>query len=456
MLTKNQILDMDVESFGAEAQGVCRVDGMAVFVPGALPGERVRVRIVKAKSSYAFGRLEEVLSPAPYRQDAPCASYPRCGGCSCQHMDYAQTLEFKRVQVQELLRRVGGVTMTVPPVLGMKDPWHYRNKGAYPIGRLNGQVSTGFYAPRSHDLVPLPEGGCPIQRGDAQRIVDSVVSWMRTHDVPPYDEKTHTGLVRHVVTRTTRSGDAMAVLVLNGKTLPQEASLIEALRTEVPSLKSIIVSRNTQRTNVILGPSLRTLWGADVLEDTLCSLRFQVSPLSFFQVNPEQTDILYQKALEFAHLDGTQTLVDAYCGAGTISLLLAGHAKSVLGIEIVPEAIENAKINAKVNQIDNASFLCGAAEELLPDLLEKGTRPDVVVVDPPRKGCDERLLHALLRVCPPRIVYVSCNPATLARDVGILTKGGYHAEEIACVDMFCWTGGVETVLSLSRKIQGAN
>ena len=452
MLNKNQILELTVDAFGSDAQGVCRADGMAVFVPGALPGERVRVRIVKPMKSYAFGRLEEILTPSPDRREPPCPIYKRCGGCAAQHMRYETTLAFKRDQVRDLLKRVGGIDMDVPPVIGMENPWHYRNKGAYPVALVDGKICAGFFAERSHDLIALPEGGCAIQRGDANRAVEAVIAWMRAQGVSAYDERTHRGIIRHVVTRATRKGGVMTVIVANAKKLPHEAELIAQLKAAVPQLESVVLSINDRPTNVILGTQLRTLYGKPSMTDTLCGLIFRVSPLSFFQVNPEQTEKLYALALEFAQLDGTQHVVDAYCGAGTISLLLAQHAKSVLGVEIVPEAIADAKANAARNGIENVEFICGAAEEILPAHLREGLRPDVVVVDPPRKGCDEALLRALIEVAPQRIVYVSCNPATLARDAGILTReGGYVAERVQSVDMFCWTGGVETVMSLVQQ-----
>lgn len=450
-LEKNQLFTLTVDGFGQDAQGVCRADGMAVFVPGALPGEQVRVRIVKPMKNYAFGRLEAVLEPSAERAEAVCPSYKRCGGCVAQHMTYEASLEMKRVQVRDLLQRVGGVKIDVPPVMGMDEPWHYRNKGSYPIGFVDGQVNAGFYAQRSHELVALPEDGCPIQQGDSYAAVKACISYMRTYGVQPYDEKRHEGLVRHVMTRTTSDGQTMVVLAINGQRLPHEEQLIDTLKGSVPGLRSVIVSVNTKQTNVILGTSLRTIYGEAVLEDKLCGLTFEVSALSFFQVNPKQTEKLYDLAIDFAGLDESQTVVDAYCGAGTISLLLAQHAKSVVGIEIVPEAIADAKRNAARNGISNARFICGASEDVLPRLQKEGMKPDVVVVDPPRKGCDEKLLATLSLVKPERIVYVSCNPATLARDVARLVEGGFKLERVACVDMFCWTGGVETVVLMTRK-----
>ena len=450
MLRRNDIFEMTCDAFGQDAQGVCRHDGMAVFVPGLLPGERAMVRIVKPEKRYAFGRVERLLTESPDRREPFCPAYRRCGGCSCQHMSYEATLEFKRDQVQELLRRVGGLDIAVPPVIGMASPFAYRNKGAYPVGLSGGEPVCGFFAPRSHDLIPLPAEGCRIQREDSRDAAAAVLRWMKRSRVPPYDEVTGRGLVRHIMTRTTRCGGLMVVLVATRREIPAEAALVEALRSAAPGLESVCLSVNPRRTNVILGTEIHTLWGKAVMEDTLGGLRFSVSPLSFFQVNPEQTEKLYDLALDFAQLTGSETVVDAYCGAGTISLLLAKRARQVIGIEIVPEAIADARENAARNGVRNAEFIVGASEAVLPALVAKGLAPDVVVVDPPRKGCDEAVLRAILEAQPRRVVYVSCGAPTLARDARILTEGGYRAEAVQCVDMFCWTGAVETVMLLSK------
>lgn len=451
MPRKNDIFEMTCDAFGQDAQGVCRHEGMAVFVPGLLPGERALVRIVKPEKRYAFGRIERLLDASPDRAEPFCPIYRRCGGCSCQHMAYETSLRFKREQVQALLSRVGGLSIDVPPVLGMDEPLAYRNKGAYPVGEVDGQPVCGFFAPRSHDLIPLPDAGCAIQREDSRDAVNAVLGWMRASGARAYDETTGRGLVRHVMTRSTQAGALMVVVVVTRAQIPQKDALIAALRAAVPNLCSICLSINSRRTNVILGTDIRVLWGRDAMEDTLCGLRFAVSPLSFFQVNPLQTEKLYHLALDFAQLTGTETVVDAYCGAGTISLLLAQRAAHVIGIEIVPEAIENAKANARRNGIQNADFCVGATEELLPRLIADGLRPDVIVVDPPRKGCEEAVLRAILAAKPRRVVYVSCGAPTLARDAKILCDGGYTAERVQCVDMFCWTGAVETVMSLVQQ-----
>lgn len=451
MLAKNQCFEMTCDAFGQDAQGVCRHEGMAVFVPGLLPGERALVRIVKPEKRYAFGRVEKLLEKSPSRAEPFCPIYKRCGGCVCQHMTYEASLAFKRQQVQDLLQRVGGLSIEVPPVWGMAHPFGYRNKGAYPVAQTDGAPACGFFAPRSHDLVPLPENGCAIQGEDSARATQAVLSWMRENSVPAYDEQTGRGLVRHIMTRSTTSGELMVVVVVTRADIPKASRLIELLRAAVPGLCSVCLSVNSRRTNVILGTDIRVLWGKAAMEDTLCGLRFSVSPLSFFQVNPRQTERLYGLALEYAGLTGAETVVDAYCGAGTISLLLAQKAKKVIGIEIVPEAIQNANENAARNGIANAEFHVGATEELLPKLVANGLRPDVIVLDPPRKGCDPAVLQAIIAAAPKRVVYVSCGAPTLARDAKLLAEGGYAAEKVQCVDMFCWTGAVETVMSLVQQ-----
>ena len=451
MLRRNDIFEMTCESFGQDAQGVCRHEGMAVFVPGLLPGERAMVRIVKPEKRYAFGRIETLLDASPDRAEPFCPIYRRCGGCSCQHMTYETSLRFKQDQVQQLLTRVGGLDIAVPPVLGMDEPFAYRNKGAYPVGEVHGEPVCGFFAPRSHDLIPLPACGCRIQGEDSHAATQAVLAWMKQTGVRAYDEVTGKGLMRHIMTRSTTSGGLMVVLVATRRDIPARDLLIRLLRGAVPGLLSLCLCVNSRRTNVILSDELYTLWGQPVMEDTLHGLRFSVSPLSFFQVNPVQTERLYQLAFDFAQLTGSETVVDAYCGAGTISLMLAQKAARVIGIEIVEPAIENARKNAARNGISNAEFIVGATEDVLPRLVEGGLRPDVIVVDPPRKGCEEAVLRAILAAQPRRVVYVSCGAPTLARDARILCEGGYAPESVQCVDMFCWTGAVETVMSLVQQ-----
>ncbi len=450
-LQKNQLLPLTVERFGMDAEGVCRTgaQGFCVFVPGALPSERILARIVKVEKRHAFARIEEIIESSPDRREPPCPVYKRCGGCVAQHMAYEATLAFKRAQVQDCLSRIGGLDIAVPEVLGMADPWRYRNKGAYPVAGQADAPRIGFYAPRTHEVIDAP-GGCLIQRAEADAAVAVVRRWITEHRVAPYDELTHSGIVRHILVRSTQAGQVMLVLVTRTADLPRQAELVAALRREVPAIASIQQNINDQRGNVILGKRMITLWGADTLEETLHGLTFRVSAQSFFQVNPVQTEALYALALDYAQLTGSETVIDAYCGAGTISLLLARHARKVIGIEVVPEAIADARHNARANGIGNAEFLCAEAERALPELVLQGLAPDVVVVDPPRKGCDPALLDAVLAAKPARVVYVSCNPATLARDAAHLAAGGYTATKVQPVDMFCWAGGIETVLLMER------
>ena len=451
MAGKNELYEMTCDAFGSDAAGVCRCGGMAVFVPGMLPGEKGTVRLVKLQKRYAFGRLERLDQSSPDRRTPPCPIASRCGGCSCQHMRYETSLEYKRSQAEELLRRVGGVDIEVPPVLGMGNPWAYRNKGTYPIAAdASGKPIAGFFRPRSHALVPLPPEGCRIQRGESAAAVRALLRWMEREGVQPYDEATGRGSVRHVMTRTGPDGQTIVTLVAMNGGLPHADSLVSALLEAVPALSGIVLLRKAKADNAILDGPLETLWGSPDLLLPLCGYRFRVSPKAFFQVNPQQTERLYGIVREFAALSGRERVLDAYCGAGTISLTLSKEASSVLGIEIVPEAVENAKDNAELNGVRNAEFRCGAVEDLLPRMVAEGYRPDVIVLDPPRKGCEAEVLAAAAGATPSRIVYVSCGVASLARDLARLRELDYVPERIRCVDMFCWTGDVETVCLLSK------
>lgn len=443
---KNQQFEMEIESFGAQGEGIARLDGMPVFIPRALPGERALVQIVKTDKRFAFGRAMEILRPSPQRVTPPCPYYVQCGGCVCQHMTYDAQLQFKREQVEGCMRHIAGLDVQVAPVLGMEEPWHYRNKISMPVAGTPEEISIGYYAQRSHRVVDVR--GCLLSCGAADRACDTVRQWMQREHIPPYREETHTGLVRHIMTRVNRRGQLMLVLVINGKTLRGYQKLVDMLLRRVPEMVSLCVSPNEKRGNVILGDTYQALWGEERLTDTLCGNTFRLSPLSFFQVNPVQTEKLYQTALDFAALTGNEQVADLYCGAGTISLLLARNAAHVTGVEIVPDAIRDAKENACRNGVANADFLCGAAEDILPALVERGLRPDVVVLDPPRKGTEPAVLSTIIACAPRRVVYVSCNPATQARDAKILCEGGYRAERCQPVDMFCQTAGVETVLLL--------
>ena len=447
-MRKNDLIDLTCDRLGADLEGVGRYEGMAVFVPGLLPGETAPVRIVKVQPRFAFGRM--VGAPAissPCRKAPDCAAYPRCGGCAGRHMTYEATLEAKRQQVADCFRRIGHMEIDVPPVLGMDDPSAYRNKTALPVGGTADEPQIGFFAPRSHVLIPID--GCPNAMPPSTEICRAFLDWMKAHRIAPYMEETHHGLIRHLVIRVNRQGQAMVTVVVNGVSLPHEQELADALFPL--GVTSLILNENRERTNVILGRRFRTIRGADTLTDTLCGLTFDLSPAAFFQVNPAQTERLYQTALDFAGLRPDDTLCDVYCGAGTITLMMARHCRTALGIEVVPEAIMNARQNAQRNGITNADFRVGAAEDVLPRLVADGLRPDVIVVDPPRKGLDPAVIAAMAAAEPRHIVYVSCNVATQARDAALLRDAGYLPEKVQPVDMFCWTSGIETVLLLSQR-----
>ncbi len=447
-MRKNEELTLTCERLGAELEGVCRAENQVVFVPGLLPGETARVRIVKVEKRYAFGRLIALEGePSPERRAPDCPAYPRCGGCTGRHMSYAATLAAKRRQVEDCLRRIGGVgEIEVPPVLGMAEPGAYRNKTALPAGGTADSPQLGFFAPRSHALIPIER--CPNALPPADAIGQAFRRWMREHHVEPYREESGAGLIRHLVVRVNRRGEALVCVVAAKEKLPAEEALAELLRRA--GAVTAVVNHNPRRTNVILGRDSRVLFGPGVLEDELCGLRFEVSAGAFFQVNPVQTEVLYRTALDFAGLRPEDTVCDVYCGAGTITLNMARHCAGAVGIEVVPQAIENARANAARNGIRNAEFVCGAAEDELPRMVAAGLRPDVIVVDPPRKGLEEAVIRAIDAAAPRRLVYVSCNVATQSRDIALLRTLGWHLDQVQPVDMFCWTSGVETVVQLSK------
>lgn len=451
-MKKNDILTLTANTLGADMEGVCRHEGMAVFVPGLLPGETAPVRIVKVQSRYAFGRMEgKPETPAAIRQAPDCPVYPRCGGCSCRHMTYEATLQAKRQQVEDCFKRIGHLEVQVPPVIGMEDPSAYRNKTALPVGGTAEQPRVGFFAPRSHALIAIDR--CPNAMSPADALCEAFLLWMKENHVAPYVEETHQGVMRHIVIRVNRKGEAMVTLVCNASSLPDEKGLARRLMEQ--GAVSVILNENRERTNVILGRKFRTIAGQDTLQDVLCGLTFDLSPAAFFQVNPIQTERLYQTALDFAELTPNDTLCDVYCGAGTITLMMARRCRTALGIEIIPQAIDNARANARRNQITNADFRVGAAEDVLPRLVDEGLRPDVIVVDPPRKGLEEKVIHAIAKAGPRRVVYVSCNVATQARDAALLASAGYKLEKVQPVDMFCWTSGVECVAAFSKADMSA-
>ena len=511
MLQKNDMIELKIEDMGVDGQGIGKYDGMTFFVKDAVIGDEIRARVTKLKKNYGYARMEEILSPSEARTVPECELYKRCGGCQIQAMDYGKQLEFKQNKVRGNLIRIGGfapefVDEVMQPIVGMETPYRYRNKAQFPIGTdKEGNVVAGFYAARSHNIIPVTD--CKLGVEENQKILEVVLSYMRENGIKPYDEATGKGLVRHVLIRygfTTK--EIMVCLVINGKKLPAREKLVEKL-SGLEGMTSISINQNTKNTNVILGERTECIWGQPYITDyihlrecgndavaaegagrkefalTDTAVGFHISPQSFYQVNPVQTEKLYSLALDYAGLTGKETVWDLYCGIGTISLFLAQKAGKVYGVEVVPQAIEDAKNNAKLNGISNAEFFVGKAEEVLPEFYERESRrsagsadevgevaaaaekdagksdgrsmlhPDVIVVDPPRKGCDEKCLETLLKMHPERIVYVSCDSATLARDLRELCDGGYEVKKVRVVDQFGNTVHVETVCLLSKKAQ---
>ncbi|NLK98641.1 MAG: 23S rRNA (uracil(1939)-C(5))-methyltransferase RlmD [Epulopiscium sp.] len=445
-ISKNMHFEMTIEDIGSKGEGIGKINDFTVFVEGGLPGDKIEVRIVKVKKTYGYGKLIRIIEASPMRVTPLCPYAKRCGGCQIQHFDYQAQLDFKRKKVADNIERIGKLTdVVVHPTLGMKEPFYYRNKAQFPVKMKDGKVQIGFYAQRSHDIVDIPK--CYIQDPVNDEIIKIMRNYIETYNVSVYDEENHKGLIRHILTRAGfQTKEVMVCIIINGKDIPHKDKLIAQL-TKIPNMKSIVLNHNTQKTNVILGDKITTLWGQDYITDYIGDVKFEISPLSFFQVNPMQTKVLYDKALEYAQLNGDEVVWDAYCGIGTISLFLAKKAKKVYGVEIVEAAIEDARRNAKINNIDNVEFFVGKAEEVIPALYEeKGIKADVIVVDPPRKGCDEALLETMAKMEPKRIVYVSCDPGTLARDLKILSEQGYKVEEAQPVDMFAHSVHVECVV----------
>ena len=449
---KNDILTVTIEDMGHDGEGIGKADGYTLFVKDAVIGDVIEAKIMKAKKNYAYARLMRILEPSPHRVEPVCPMARPCGGCQLQMMDYQEQLRFKQKKIEDNLRRIGGFEqIPMEPILGMEQPFRYRNKAQFPVGTdKEGNLVTGFYAGRTHDIIN--NRNCYLGVEENRQVLDVVLGWMEEYGVPAYDEKTGTGLVRHILIRYGfKTGEMMVCLVINGERVPKQEALVERLR-EISGMTSITTSTNQERTNVIMGSKIRTLWGTPYISDYIGEVKYQISPLSFYQVNPVQTEKLYGTALEYAGLDGNETVWDLYCGIGTISLFLAQKAKKVYGVEIVPAAIEDARRNAELNGITNAEFFVGKAEEVLPEMYAKGeARADVIVVDPPRKGCDAALLETVVKMQPERIVYVSCDSATLARDLKWLCAEGYELKRVRGVDMFPMTGHVETVVLLSHK-----
>ncbi|MDD7795619.1 23S rRNA (uracil(1939)-C(5))-methyltransferase RlmD [Clostridium sp. 'White wine YQ'] len=454
MVEKNKEYILEVVSQGYEGEGIAKVDGFPIFVEGALKGEKIKVLVIKVKKTYAFGKLLEILEPSEDRETPICPIYKRCGGCTLQHMKYRGQLDFKKDRVKDCVSKIGKLSEDlVLDTIGAEYPYRYRNKVQLPVGLINGEIHIGFYAPRSHDIIDLKD--CYIQDEAADKVVALTKEWMKKYNIQPatidgkYNPK---GVLRHIMIRKGfKTGEVMIVPVTNSVEIPYKKEFIEVMKNNIEGLTSIVQNINDKETNVILGMRNNTLWGKDVITDYIGDFKFNISPLSFFQVNPMQTETLYSKALEFAELTGEEVVFDAYCGTGTITLFLSQKAKKVYGVEIVPQAIDDAWKNAKENNVENVEFFVGESETVIPELISKGVMADVVVVDPPRKGCEQSLLEAIANISPKRIVYVSCDPSTLARDLRILDDMGYSTKKVQPVDMFPQTAHVETVALITRK-----
>ena len=445
-LEKGSIYTAVIDGYSSEGLGIARVNGAVVFVPHAVRGEEIDLRITKVMKTSCAGEIVKIHNPSPERMEPECPYAGKCGGCAYRHLTYPEELWAKRQRVQDALTRIGGLDLTVEEILGAKNPEHYRNKSQYPVGA---DGSIGFFQARTHKVVPIRR--CLIQTEAADRTAQAVGEWMRRYKISAYDETTGKGLVRHVCVRVNRKGESLCCVVVNGNKVPREPELAAYVTAAVPHTVGVLLNSNTRRGNVVLGDKYRTLFGRNYLMDTLCGLEFKLSMPSFYQVNRDQAEVLYGKALEFAGLTGNETVLDLYCGIGTITLCLAKVAKRVIGAEIVPPAIRDAKENALRNHIENAEFFCGDAADIAAKLESDGLRPDVVTVDPPRKGLAPEVIASVAAMGPEKVVYVSCDPATLGRDVKIFREFGYEAKRAAAVDMFPGTAHVETVVLLSRE-----
>ena len=462
-MNKNDIVTVEITDIGVSGEGIGHVDGYTLFIKDAVIGDVVEAKVMKAKKNYGYARLMKVITPSEYRVEPKCAFARRCGGCQIQEMSYDRQLVFKDQKIRGNLERIGGFTKdqidtVMQPVVGMEHPFGYRNKAQFPFGTdKEGNPITGFYAGRTHDIIANTD--CALGVEQNKEILEIILQYMRENKIKSYDEKTGKGLIRHALIRYGfKTKEIMVCLVINGKKLPKAERLIEKL-IQIEGMTSITISPNTRRDNVIMGDSYEILWGQGYITDYIGNVKYQISPLSFYQVNPVQTEKLYGLALEYADLKGDETVWDLYCGIGTISLFLAQKAKQVYGVEIVPQAIDDAKENAKINAIDNAEFFVGKAEEVLPEYYAEYEREhngetahaDVIVVDPPRKGCDETLLETIVKMQPEKVVYVSCDSATLARDLKYLCANGYEIKMCRGVDQFPQSVHVETVVLLSQQ-----
>ena len=451
MLSKNKEYVVDIVDIGQGGVGIGKYEGFTVFVEGGLIQDKVKVRINKSKKNYAVGDIVEIIEKSPFRVDRICSDDLKdCGGCQIQELDYNKQLELKTNEVKQVISRIGKLeNVEIHETIGMQSPCRYRNKAQFPIQNINGSTAIGFYRKKSHDVIPTDM--CVIQHDINDKIIKIIKTYIQAYNVSIYNETTHTGVLRHLVTKVGfTTNEVMVVLVANGTNLPHLNELASVLKENIPGFKTLVLNVNKAKTNVILGKENKVIYGNGKINDYIGDLVFEISPLSFFQVNPVQTEVLYNKALEYAELKENDTVFDIYCGIGSISLFLAQKATKVYGIEIVEDAIKDAKINAKLNNLNNVEFYVGKAEEVVPKMYSEGKTANVVVVDPPRKGCDEKVLDTIVSMKPDRVVYVSCNPSTLARDLAYLDERGYKCVEIQPVDMFPHTMHVETVAKLRR------
>lgn len=448
---KGKRYELSIVDIGNSGEGIGKVEGFTVFVEGGIPGDKLLIEIIKAKKTYALGKIVKIKEASPYRIKPVCDVAHECGGCQIQHVDYNKQLKLKKNKVRATIERIGKLdNVLIHDVLGMDNPYRYRNKAQFPIDMGETGSIIGFYKKGTHKIINI--NGCKIQHSANDKILKIFKEFIDRNKISVYDEKTGKGLIRHILTRVSyASGVLMVVIITNGKKLKYKEEIVDELTNKIPQIKSIVQNINTKKTNIILGRQCITLYGSDKIVDYIGDLKFEISPLSFFQVNPFQTKVLYDKALEYAGLTENETVFDIYCGIGTISLFLAQRAKKVYGIEVIEAAIKDANKNAKVNDIDNAEFFVGKAEDVVPKLYKQGLKADVVVVDPPRKGCDKEVLETIAKMEPKRVVYVSCKPSTLARDLNILDELGYKTVEIQPVDMFPHTTHIECVTVLYRQ-----
>lgn len=452
---KNDRIQVTIEDMGETGEGIGKTEGFTWFIKDAIIGDEVEAKVMKLKKSYGYARLEKIINPSPDRVTPRCSIARKCGGCQLQAMDYNAQLKYKEQTIYNNIKRIGGFKeIPMLPIMGMDNPWRYRNKAQFPWGTdENGRIITGFYAGRTHDIMESDD--CFLGIEENSRILDTMKAYMEKYGLRPYNETTHSGLIRHTLIRKGfKTGELMVCQVINGSGLPHQEELVESLK-KIPGMTSISLSENREKSNVIMGKDIKNLFGPGYITDYIGNVQYRISPLSFYQVNPIQTEKLYSTALEYAGLTGDETVWDLYCGIGTISLFLAQKAKKVYGVEIVPQAIEDARENAKINGINNVEFFVGKAEEVLPEQYEKNhIKADVIVVDPPRKGCDEVCLNTIVKMAPKRVVYVSCDSATLARDLKYLGERGYEVVKVRGCDMFPGTRHVETICLLTQINQG--